>query len=287
MSIHTIREVINYVPEAYDMMKQAHVEKEFPTNSKDSTAMSALEIEYLTKVAQQRVAEDIVDRVNTAVELYGIKDDITKLAKTMVNRVNEKQASEVDYEQEVRMAEEYVESQCSGLFDLEKVASTSENLYDEYSDYVESDTVKRYAGAGKLIKEAAELALVSRYKNSGNDEFMKIARLIHNTDVNKLDTEDNRAIAQQVSQLDKQAGLYGYDFYKDAFLVKEADLASSLQVQLAGKKIPVEKIITTAPSLSGAIGEDVAQQLTGDPEEVKAIAESLPLDLQKIIVKYS
>ena len=161
-------------------------------------------------------------------------------------------------------------------------------MYDEYGDFVSSDTVKLYAGAGTLNKEAAELALAIRYKRTGNDGFMKVAKVIHGSDVSKLTQEDNRMIAHAVVELEKEAQLFGMNFYKDAFMVKEASILNSTVVKVSGQSIPVSRIMAVAPSISNVIGEDVAKEISeGGPEEIKAIVESLPMDLQKLIAKYA
>lgn len=288
MSIHNIKEIISYVPEALEFTKQAHVEKEFPTNSKDSTILSALEIAYLTKVANQKVDYEVSERVEKASRLYGVMDKVAELSGLLSSRVMEKKASDRQYQDEVRQAEEVIESMRSGLVDLEKIASRSESLYDEYPEYVTSDLVKLYAGEGTLNKEAAELALAVRYKKTGEEGFMKVAKIIHNSDVSKLTPEDNRSIAHAVLDLEKKAQMYGMDFYRDAFMVKSASISNATTVTINGKSVPVSKIIAVAPSISNVIGEDVAKSIEdGGPEEVKAIVESLPLDLKSVIAKYA
>jgi hypothetical protein len=205
-----------------------------------------------------------------------------------MGRINEKQASAVDNSAEVETAEEVIESMTAGLVDLEKIASRSEALYDDYKDDVTSDTVRLYAGAGKLNKEAAELALAVRYQKTGNEDFMKIAKVIHGTDVDKLSEDDNRQIAHAVTELDKEAQLHGMNFYQDAFMVKAANIVSSTSVKCAGKDISADRIIAVAPTLANVIGEDVAGEIAkAGPAEVKAIVESLPMDLKKLIAKYA
>lgn len=288
MSIHNVKEIISYVPEAIEFTKQAHVEKEFPTNSKDSTILSALEISYLTKVANEKVDPDTADRVKKASELYGVTQKVEELSTLMQDRVLEKSASEREYEEEVKQAEEIIESMRCGLVDLEKIASRSEDLFDEYSEHVTSDLVKLYAGAGVLNKEAAELALAIRYKQTGNEDFMKVAKVIHNSDVSKLTPEDNRSIAHAVLDLEKQAQVHGMDFYRDAFMVKSASISNATTVKISGKDVPVSKIMAVAPTISNVIGEDVAKSIEeGGPEEVKAIVDSLPMDLKKVLATYA
>ncbi len=288
MSIHNVKEILEYVPEAFEHTKQAHVEKEFPTNSKDSTILSGLEVQYLTKIANETVSIDVLERVKLASDLYQVTNKISELGSLMLGRVNEKQASSIDHSADVEVAEEVIESMTAGLVDLEKVASRSEDLYDNYHGNITSNTVKLYAGAGLLNKEAAELALAIRYQKSGNEEFMKVAQVIHGSDVAKLSEEDNRLIARAVTELDKEAQLYGMDFYKDAFMVKEASISNSTKVKCGGQDVSAERIIAVAPSISNVIGEDVAKEISNSgPAEVKAIVESLPMDLKQLIGKHA
>lgn len=287
MAIQNIKQVISYVPEAIELTKQAHVTEEFPVNSKDSSLMSALEITFLEKVAGQGVPFEIKDRVQRAVSLYGASEDASRLSSLMLSRVNEKQASEVSYADEVNQAQEVIESMTSGMFSLEKIAQRSADLYDNYSDLISSDIVKRYAGAGMINKEAAHLALSSRYQSSGDERFMKIASIINGSKVESLSPEENRMIADAVTGLDKEAGLYNLDFYKEAIMVKAASISSSTMVDLGGRQVSAETIIAKAPLISNVIGTDVAADIeNGSPVEVKAIVESLPMDLKAVMKRY-
>lgn len=287
MPIQNIKHVISYVPEAVELTKQAHVDKEFPTNSKDSTILSALEITYLTKVAGTKVDTEVQDRVNSAVSLYGVGEGVSELSSLMLSRVNEKQASEVDFSEEVSQAQEVVEAMTCGRFDLEKVAHKASSLYDEYSDLVTSDIVKRYAGVGMLNKEAAELALSYRYSRTKDDRFMKIASIINSSKVEKFTPEENRMIADAVVGLEKEAGMVGMDFYKDALMVKSASISSSIMIDLGGRQVSAETIIAKAPTVANVIGEDVASDIeNASPVEVKAIVDSLPMDLKAILRRY-
>lgn len=288
MSIHNIKHVISYVPEAIELTKKAHVEEEFPVNSKDSAILSGLELSYLTKVAGEKVDSHISQRVNRAVDLYGARNDVDRLTDLMVSRVNEKKASEIDYSDEVKQAEEVVESMTSGMFDLEKIASKSASLYDEYSDLVQSDTVKRYAGVGVINKEAAELALSERYRRTKDEKFMKLASIINGSKVETLTPDQNRMIAEAVTGMDKEAGLYGLDFYKEAIMVKAASMASATMIDLGGRSVTAETIMGKIGSVAHVIGEDVASDIENStsPMEVKAIVESLPLDLKAILKRY-
>jgi hypothetical protein len=117
---------------------------------------------------------------------------------------------------------------------------------------------------------------------------MKIAKVIHSSDVSKLSEEENRLIAHAVLGLEKEAQLPNMNFYKDAFMVKAASVSSSTTATLAGQKVSISRIMAVAPSLANVIGADVAKELSeGGPAEVKAVAESLPLDLQKLLSTYA
>ena len=279
MSLYALKNVIELIPAAAGIVKQACVETEFPTTSRDATIASALEITFLTKVANQMVDEEHLRRVGKAVELYDVRDQIEDLAHKMIKAAAlQKQASD-DVTAEVRMAEQIFEGSLSGIPDMEKLAAMAESLVDNYGEHIQSPLVRLYGGEGYLNKEAAVAALTYRAKKTGNSEFEKVAHVIQGVAPYILSTEDKRNIAGTIMGLDKTAGYLG-DIYKDIFMTKLAGVT----VNLGSKVVPVEKIIALGSSkVSAILGPDVGALLKEDPLNMKHALEALPLAEKKTL----
>jgi len=284
MSLHAIKNVLELVPEAAGFIKRAYVEEDFPTKDRDSTVASALEIAFLTKVAGQTVDYDDVARVTKAVRLYG-GDEVARLSGTLEKAASarEEQARGIEYE--LRTAEAIIESKCSGLMDIEKVASQSAALYDNYADDIQSDLVRLYAGAGKLNKEAALLAVEHRAKVTGRPEFTKLAEVFRGTNPDALTVEENRALANSVIHFEKKAGYLG-DFYRESFWFTKEAIDRSITVNLGGKSVPAASLQALPKSqVQSMIGDDIAQLLSGDLMNLKHGVEALPLAEKQLLAR--
>lgn len=282
MTVHSLREALTLVPEAAELCKAASISDDLLTDSEASTLASYLRAAYLTKVANQVVPEKDLHRINTAVALYGLMDKAAefsqKMAQRHVSQTLEKQASD-QISSRVHLAEMLVEDMSGNLV---KAASAARDLYDSYGEYVTSPLVRRYACGDVFVKEAAVRALRGRAAISHMPEFEKIASIVEASDETKLTQEDLRNIASCVTQLDKKAGLLSYNFYAEAFITKEA-AASCLTVTVDKSQVPVENILK-AP-IGNILGEDVAKEIGSDPYQAKAVVESLPLDMQRLLLQ--
>lgn len=281
MSIHNIRKAASLIGDD-SLVKMANVNKDFSTDSKDETIATAVEISYLLKIAHESVPSHVIERVNKAVQLYGVGQEVNSFTQTMVTADSLEKKANVN-EFELKVAEAYFEGNLSGLVDMEKAASQAEQLFDNYGENIESVDVQRYAGVLPLNKSAALTTLATRHSLTGNDEYVKIANIIKSSKDGSFDTDDHRLIARAVTMLDKQAKLNvkGFNFYKEAFTTKSAAV-TALAVRLNGKSIPVETLMTKSAYFEQIVGE----KLSTDPQTAKAMVESLPLDLQQILSKY-
>lgn len=285
MSLHAIKSVLELVPEASGFIKRAYVEEDFPTKDRDSTVASALEINFLTKVAGQTVDFEDLARVNKAVRLYGVGDEVRRLSGQMEKAAAQRTADAQGIEYELRTAEAIIESKCAGLMDIEKVASQSAALYDNYADEVRSQSVRLYAGAGKLNKEAAVMALEHRAKVTGRQEFVKLAEVFRGTNPEALTIEENRALANSVLHFEKKAGYLG-DFYKEVFWISKEAIDRSISVNLGSKSVPAVKLQALNKSqVQQMIGDDIAELLSGDLMALKSGVESLPLPEKQLLAR--
>lgn len=281
MSLYTAKKVSELVPETAGMIKRASLEQNFPTASREETLISALELEYMIKVAHTQVPMEDAERVCKAVDLYNLGEEVKSHTVTMVKSASTASAGVHETKVSVSQAESFIDSQLLTMQpDLEKIAEASERLWDEYSEYITNDSVKLYAGAGRLVKEAAVQALEHRAKRTGNEEFAKVAQVLTATDTGSLTTEDNRAIISAVRTLEKQAHYIETDLYSDMFLTKEA----AVTVSLGSKTVSAEMIKAASTHIGDVLGQDVGNAIaSGDTMTVKHMVEALPLGEKQVI----
>lgn len=274
MLAYDLRNILELVPEAMPFVKQASLEEDFPMNNKDSVCASYLRMNYLVKVAGEIVDVDQYERVKKAAVLYGVKDKLDEIStgfKTIEKKASLEKTASFDCA--------VFEAQLNNvmLTGIEKVASEASELRETYGDLVTSDEVLRYAGELWLNKEAAVMAISNRYYASENVEFVKMARLVAETDA--FDKNASKQIAKTITVMDKQAGLdlLGFNFYKEGFTKQ----AGEFTIKLAGEVVPYSKIVRCGKDrISSLVGDDVGGAITGSGPDDKAMLESLPRDVQ-------
>lgn len=288
MLAHNIKAILTLVPEARSMTKQASLEEDFPYDSKDSVCASYLRVHYLEKVAEKQVDRAVSAKITKAAELHGVKAELDKY----LDRFNtfEKKASETEakYGRTLKDIEAGFEGELGGFsfLGIEKTASVARSIYDTYGDEVQSEEVRRYAGRAYLNKEAAVMALANRYHASKDGSFVKVARIVADS-VRESDFDAVSQLCKTVTELDKKAGLdvIGFNFYKEALITKKAAFESALTINLDGKPVPYESIRKFGKErIASTLGADIAAAMTDDASQDKAVLESLPLDMQKLLL---
>ena len=273
MPLHTIKMVSDLVPEAGALVKSASFETNLPTGSKEETLLSALELEYMTKIAHTQVDLYDMERVCHAVDLYDIADEVRAHTGTMVKSASVKASDE----KVLQSAVEFIDFQLSSSHpNFEKVAEACEGLWDDYS--VTSDSVKLYAGAGTLVKEAAVNALNLRAARTGVEDFIKVAEVIQSTDVSHLTIEDNRAIISAIRGLEKEACYSESNLYTEMFHTKQA----AQMVDLGKIKADATDLVRIADRAGDILGADIGLLLKDAHANAAAIS-ALPMgELQAI-----
>lgn len=277
MLAYDLRNILELIPEAMPLVKQASLEEDFPMNNKDSVCASYLRMNYLVKVAGQLVDVDQYERVKKAATLYGVRDTLDELSRNL-KPIEKKASLEKTASFECAVFEAQLQNVM--LTGIEKVAQEAATLHETYGDMVSSDDVLRYAGELWLNKEAAVLAISNRYYASENVEFVKMAKLA--AEVDPHDKASVKQIAKTITVMDKQAGLdlLGFNFYKEGFTKQAAEFT----IKLAGETVPYSKIARCGKErISSLVGNDVGSAITGSAPEDKAVLESLPRDTQLIL----
>ncbi|CAL9987600.1 hypothetical protein VPHD148_0302 [Vibrio phage D148] len=279
MPLHIIKKVSELVPDTAALVKRASLESNLPTNSKEETLLSALELEYMIKVAHSHVDLEDAERVCRAVDLYGIGPEVKDKASSMIKAASDQASRSRELKTDVNQAINFIDSQLLSMNpDLEKIAEASERLWDEFSDHIDSDQVKLYAGAGTLVKEAAVMALNHRAKRTGNDEFEKVAHVVAATNPESLSVEDNRSIVSAIRELEKQSHYVETDLYTDIFMTKEA----SVMVNLGSKSVDATNLVKIAGHAGDVLGSDIGQLLKQAGQN-KAAIEALPMGERQVL----
>lgn len=289
MLAHSLKHILEYVPEALPLVKQANLEEELPTNNIDGAIASALQLKYLEKIARTSIDVFAKDRVESAIEMYGVRDQVEALGNLMVKAAQAKQLADYENSDENYLLKVSSFEGTLGDTPLDMRSGVASSLFKEAKqrNIEPSEEVTLYSGNAYLSKEAAVKSLINRYNATQNEMFVKVASSINKAPDSLLTPEVLVQIADSVSTMDKQAGLNfkGHNFYKEAFFVKEAAFKGSLSVTLAGKQIPYESIERVGKSnISRYIGADIAKEMDSGALNFKSVVETLPLDLQRILL---
>ena len=287
MLAHSIKPILSLIPEAMPLVKQASLDQDMPTDSRDSCIASALALKYQECVSHKPVDYSAFEKVAQAVELYGVTKIVSNLSSKMVKEATLRSvAATRDPKTDYLTKQAGFAGDLSGFADLAQISEDAITMYKQASDLkVEpSVEVKRYSGHGFLDKEAAIEALANRFHATNNPNFVKIASAIYKMDTQGMKTETILDICKTVTSMDKEAQLStrGFDFYRESILVKSA--ASVLTVKLLNKDCPYESIARVGRDrVAQFIGEDVAKCMDAGPAEAKVVIETLPRDLQTVL----
>jgi hypothetical protein len=288
MIAHSLKNIIELIPQALEHVKQASVDQEMPLDSKASTIATALELQYFEKIAHKSVNVFALEKVAQAVELYGVTELVKELGTALVKAAADCKVDELLNTNENFFLKVAAFEGTHANMSIEERSATATALYKEAKQRnIDADElVMLYSGNGYLSKEAAVKALAVRYHTTQNTDFVKLAGTIGRMPDTSLSPELLIEISDTICKLDKMAGLnfQGHNFYKEAFFLKESAFKSSMSVRLCGKDIPYESIERVGrQKVASYIGEDIAKEMDAGPQNFKAVVETLPLDLQNVL----
>lgn len=281
MLAYDMNKILRIVPEAVNLIKEASLSEEFPTDSKASALASGLRVEYLTKVAGQHVDYGTQEAVMKAMTAYGVVGAFEKAASRISNYAEaEKRASLYNEDESVALQQEVLRGSLGFDQDLTKTASYAEDLYSRASDKADETTL-RYSSAMALNADSLDNALQKRAYVTGDSRYMDILNVVKEVGVDTLNLgsrEKRASVARTITGLDKELH-YNGDIYREAF-VKQA----SYSIKLKSKSIPYESL--DKGKVGDILGKDVANSLTGDYSNDKAVIESLPLDEKSALERF-
>lgn len=288
MLAYTLKEILDLVPEALPLVKEAQINQDMPLGNRDSCIATALQIKYNEHVSYKPIDVFSLDKVAAAIKAYGVQDVVSDLTDKLIKAAAERRISlGRNLKDEYLQKEAAFQGEGSGFNDPIRLAKQATSLFKEASTLgtTPSEMVTRYSGNAMLDKEAAISALASRFHATKNADFVKIASALNRLDTFNVKPETVQDICYTISEMDKEAGLsaLGFDFYKEALISKEA-AAFAVSVMLGNRRVPYEKIARVGRDrISQYVGEDVAKEMDRGPMHTKQSFEALPLALQKLV----
>ena len=289
MLTYSIKPLLNLIPEAAELIKQASINEDLPYDSKDSVLASALAIEYEKRLGSRTLPFDSLEKIAVAVDLYDLRDTVNQLSDLMVSRSNQAYMRGIYGEKEKFLQKQaefestiHTSSDTVGLHtyatDLIKEA-IDKNLTENLTGLTELYSTHNMC----LDKSACLQALSARYSASQEPAFLKVAESVSAIPIESFKGSVLQSLIGGIAELDKMAHLdtKGFDPFRE-MLKKSAQLPSMLTIRLDNKDVPYEDIEKLGKDkISTYLGKDIADAMT-DPETTKHVLETLPLDLQKL-----
>src|ERR1700739_4552755 len=175
MLAYTLKHVLELAPKAVPLIKQAHVDEDFPLSNKDSCIASALCMNYHVKVDRQPMDLDKMEKIASAIALYQVEDIVRDLTDTMLKSLHEKKASKLKPESYM-LKQAHFEGGMSGFMNPALQSDEAVELYKEASalGMPPSAELLRYSGHCFLRKEAAVKSLAVRYHETSDVGYVKL-----------------------------------------------------------------------------------------------------------------
>ncbi len=282
MLAYDIKDILQIVPEAEELTKQASLSEAFPIDNRDSAFTSGLRIAFLTKVAGEQVSYVVQEKVANAVAAYGMTSELEKMAtKIAAYGEQEKQAALYNPTETLWLQEEVLRGNLGFHQDLLKVASYAEEIVSRFDGSDFSYETKLYSSALPFGKDEFENAMQKRAYTTGDATYTEILGVVNDFGIEALNLgpqEKRASVVKAVTELD-QKHFYNGDAFRESF-VKQA----SYSINLGSKTVPWEKI--NKDHVGDVLGKEVSASLTGDYANDKAVLESLPLDEKNALGRF-
>jgi len=289
---YTLKSILELVPEALPLVKQASIEQDWPLGNKDSCIASALALGYHSQISGKVVDYEVIEKVASAVTAYGVQDDVDTLVKKLGLRAHDRLEKSASAPSEAKFLEKQATwiGGLSGVKKLEELVKQAQELY-EYATSLgvtPNDDVCKYSGHALLSKEAAINSLQARYAAKPDEVLLKIASAISQEGgISEFISNVNtvKSLCRTITGWDKSAGLLekGFDFYRETLFTKQA-ATQTTTVTLAGKSYPLQMVQRIPKEhLEHYLGKDFSEEISSDPVTAKAVIDTLPLDLQQIL----
>jgi len=270
----------------------------FPIDSPEQAALSYL---YMTK--QASVPAVVRMECEKALRLYGV-DIATGLTKTAAAPTREPyyllpeiKRFEIRNQESIKLAAEAILTHQKQL-DANSRAQACTRLVKKAMEHNVELPMGIYKMAGLTASHAPRLKDWLRARAEATVEptikkaYLKMAEALDRADGYITDREDLIKVAGVIGELDEAAGLtkfYDRSLPDPMNTVFNTDKISEETLTVAGKPVPMSTLLALPPEVYGDIfGDDLAAEFIQDgevdPEMLKVILPTVPLDLQQALI---
>lgn len=278
-------------------------ERKFPVHT---PAHAALSYAYF-KAASEYMPPSVEADIKTALEVFGIKDEVFQFTKTAAVELREEDYLIPDLKLlPVKTAAEVISAQnrlveSMSKLDLEHRATACANLVKKASEHSVSLHPEIRKLAGFVVSSTQETrrwleARANRLPDSEKlykEAYTKLAEGLERQAPESKDREGLLKLASTIANLDEKSGL---DKHYDRKLpdalrtVFNTEKQSSAMVDLGGTMVALSKIAALPASFWDDLGgselsDEIAPGGVTSPEKVATVVDTLPLDLKLIIRK--
>lgn len=270
----------------------------FPIDSPDQAVLSKL---YMSK--QAGIPAEVAKRCDDALAIYEI--DLPLQEKVASDEhLNDKYLLPdqkkylVNSPAAVKMAEEMMVRQRRN-FDTDTQVSMAVTLVKQAADLGVRPNTNTLSHAGLTMSDTGVLCDWVEARATATDNkickeaYTKMASVIGHRSGLESNREELVKIACALQELDEMAGLtkhYGRKLPDPMTTVFNTDKLADEMMTLAGYPVPMEQLLSIDPAVyADVFGDDVASEFINgqeiDPEQLKVILPTVPLDLQKVLAQ--
>jgi hypothetical protein len=256
---------------------------------------------YMTK--QAGVPEDVVKTCDKALEIYGItlhlQEKTAAVAEPHADSylLPDKKRFLVQSREHVKMAEEALDINKRNLSTVERTQACV-NLTKQAAFLGVAPGVDTLRNAGLVMSDTRVLRDWVDARSEATQEpvvkeaFEKLSNALAASPRLVGDREELVKVANVLEELDNAAGiqhLYGTRLPDPVQSVFNTDKLADELLDVAGRQVPLETMLQIDPEVyRDVFGADLANEFIDgdviDPEQLKVILPTVPLDLQKVLV---
>lgn len=268
----------------------------FPIDSPEQAVLSKL---YMSK--QAGIPADVAKRCEDALALYEIDLPLQEKVASDDHLADkyllpDQKKFLVDSPTAVKMAEEMMSRQRRNL-SVDTQVSMAVTLVKQAADMGVRPNANTLSHAGLtmsdtgVLRDWIEARAVATDNPVCKEAYTKMAEVIGNRGGLESNREELVKVASALEELDTMAGLtqhYGRKLPNPMATVFNTDKLADEMLTLAGYPVSMTTLMSIDPAIyADVFGDDVASEFTNgqeiDPEQLKIILPTVPLDLQKVL----
>ena len=252
---------------------------------------------YATK--QAGVSSDVHAKIDKSLEIFGVtlpdQVSVKVASENIVYAIPDKKLFPLNVSEGVKNASEALRRNKKKLapktYAAASVAIVKEAAYQGID--VDED-ILRNAGLMQCDthKTAEWIEARALAAPDSADAYLKLASIVKNADENTT-REDLTKVASAVQELDDNSGLskyYGKSLPNPQETVFNSKIAMGKSLELAGKEVPISKLLGLSPSDYGdVLGDDMIEEISSDgnlsEQKLLEVLPTLPMDMKDMLVR--